>query len=124
MDGTAEIETPAPKATPTADAAVLAELATIERDLLQERFVDFERAVLQENIVLCDHKSGVLLAFTGAMVVYCVSELGGHPLAGLHGAIRLLVPGALLISALGFLVSSSFSLRRRSSCRWRSMWPR
>ena len=110
MDGTAEIEPTPPEATPTADAAVLAELSTIDRDLLQERFVEFERAVLQENIVLCDHKSGVLLAFTGAMVVYCVSELGSHPLGNLHAGVSLIVPAALLVSALAFLASSSFSL--------------
>jgi hypothetical protein len=110
LDGTSEIEPKAPSATPTADAAVLAELTTMERDILQERFVDFERAVLQENIVLCDHKSGVLLAFTGAMVVYCVSELGGHFAGGLRGWMGFVVPGAILIAALAFLISSSFSL--------------
>ena len=110
LDGTAEVEATPAGATPTSDAAVLAELSTIDRDLLQERFVEFERAVLQENIVLCDHKSGVLLAFTGAMVVYCVSELGGHPLGSLRGAVSMVAPAALALSALAFLISSSFSL--------------
>jgi hypothetical protein len=110
LDGTSEVEPKAPNATPTSDAAVLAELTAMERDLLQERFVDFERAVLQENIVLCDHKSGVLLAFTGAMVVYCVSELARRPLGDPHGTMKIIIPVILLVAALAFLISSSFSL--------------
>jgi hypothetical protein len=43
-----------------------------ERDMLRDRFADFERSVLQDNIILCDGKSGVLLAFDGAMVIFCV----------------------------------------------------
>jgi hypothetical protein len=75
----------------------------IERELLHERFADFERGVLQDNIILCDAKSGVVLAFAGAMVVFCVDAfVGGH---GHHFAKAL-----FMVSAGAFLISCHFSL--------------
>ncbi len=41
-------------------------LDAFEADFMRERFADFERSVLQDNIIPCDTKCGVLLAFTGA----------------------------------------------------------
>ena len=82
--------------------------AQIERELLHERFADFERAVLQDNIILCDAKSGVLLAFSSAMVVFCIDAfVGGRAGAGwLHHAANAL----FLLAAAGFLVGCHFSL--------------
>ena len=83
--------------------------AQIERELLHERFADFERAVLQENILLCDSKSGILLAFSGAMVVFCIDAfVGGRAAAAgeLHQAANAL----FLLAAAGFLVCCHFSL--------------
>lgn len=86
----------------------------LDRQLLHERFSDFsdfERSVLQDNIVLCDQKAGVLLAFSGAMVIFCLDALA-EPISG-----RRLGPwagyagsAALAAAALAFLVSCVFSL--------------
>ncbi len=89
--------------------SVVERFAQIERDLLHERFADFERAVLQDNIVLCDAKSGVLLAFDGAMVIFCIDAFVG----GRDGGFALLHQAAnalFLVSAAAFLVSCHFSL--------------
>ena len=85
------------------------EIARIERELIHERFADFERAVLQDNIILCDAKSGVLLAFDGAMVIFCVDAfVGGH--APQQGALHAAANGLFLLAAAAFLVSCHFSL--------------
>ena len=85
------------------------EIARIERELIHERFADFERGVLQDNIILCDAKSGVLLAFDGAMVIFCidafVSGRTPHQSALHQGA-----GGLFLFAAAAFLVSCHFSL--------------
>lgn len=86
--------------------------AEFERELLHDRFADFERAVLQDNIALCDTKAGLLLAFTGAMVIYCIDAFVTvqpvpGPWAFLVGPlIRVVLAGA----GVGFLVSAQFSL--------------
>ncbi len=82
--------------------------AQIERELLHERFADFERAVLQDNIILCDAKSGVLLAFSSAMVVFCIDAfVGGRNGGGwLHHSANAL----FLLAGAGFLVACHFSL--------------
>ncbi|HEY5106747.1 MAG TPA: Pycsar system effector family protein [Caulobacteraceae bacterium] len=92
-------------------ASVAAKIAEVERALMHERFADFERSVLQDNIVLCDAKSGVLLAFSGAMVIFCLDAF----IASRGTAIRGSSPhlGAIVlfvVAALGFLVSCHFSL--------------
>ena len=82
-----------------------------ENELIRDRFADFERSVLQDNIILCDGKSGVLLAFDGAMVIYGVQTFVGlqrslHAFDLLHEA-----PVALYVaSSLAFLVSCHFGL--------------
>ena len=89
--------------------SVVERFAQIERELLHERFADFERAVLQDNIILCDAKSGVLLAFGGAMVIFCIDAFvngRGEGSGMLHDAANAL----FLVSAVGFLVSCHFSL--------------
>jgi|SRR5665213_346496 len=90
---------------------MLDRVGAFERTALRNSFADFERAVLQDNIVLCDGKSGVLLAFGGAMVLFCLDTL-----AGLHGARGVDSwrywgkVGLFLAAAAGFLVSCHFSL--------------
>jgi hypothetical protein len=83
----------------------------VEAAFLHERFADFERAVLQDNIILCDAKMGILVAFAGAMVIYCID------MAGRTGALR---GGSSWIStaeawgyaaaSVGFFVTCAFAL--------------
>jgi hypothetical protein len=85
------------------------EVSRIERELINHRFADFERGVLQDNIILCDAKSGVLLAFSGAMVIFCIDAfVGGH--APHQGPVHLVANGLFLLAAATFLVSCHFSL--------------
>jgi hypothetical protein len=91
-----------------ADSPVMARLAQYERDLLHERFADFERAVLQDNIVLCDTKSGVLLAFTGAMVIFCLDQVGEPAKAS--GLLGDAATWGFFLAAAGLLVSCGFCL--------------
>ena len=92
------------------------ELSRLERELLHDRFADFERSVLQENIVLCDSKSGVLLAFGGAMVIFCVDAFVAS--RSVHPDIaHWIARGLFLVSAITFLVSCHFS----GMGRW--IWP-
>jgi len=88
---------------------VVERFAQLEHELLHERFADFERAVLQDNIVLCDAKSGVLLAFGGAMVIFCIDAFVNGRAAG-GGALHQAANALFLISAAGFLISCHFSL--------------
>ena len=85
-------------------------LATAEQEW-RDRFADFERGVLQDNITLCDGKSGVLLAFDGAMVIFCVEafvELQRRvsPSNLLRESLALLFVAA----GLAFLISCHFAL--------------
>jgi hypothetical protein len=76
-----------------------------------ERFLDFERSVLQDNIALCDTKSGVLLAFTGALAILCVDAVTHVAGAVWLGRWRSIVgPGAFGIAAVPLLVSCAYSL--------------
>lgn len=85
--------------------------AKVEQDLLRDRFAEFERGVLQDNIILCDGKSGVLLAFDGAMIVFCVDNLVHLQRSLANFAWWSEIPVALfLAAALGFLVSCHFAL--------------
>jgi len=71
-------------------------------------FIYFERGVLQDNIILCDAKSGVLLAFSGAMVLLCIDTF-----IGLHRAAdwpHRVACGAALAAGSAFLVSCHFAL--------------
>jgi hypothetical protein len=92
-------------------ASSIETFAKIEHELLRDRFADFERGVLQDNIILCDGKSGVLLAFGGAMVIFCVDtfvELQHHTVRFdlLREALALL----FVVAAFAFLVSCHFAL--------------
>lgn len=71
-------------------------------------FISFERGVLQDNIILCDAKSGVLLAFSGAMVLLCIDTFIGLHRAG-DWAHRLAC-GVALAAGGAFLVSCHFAL--------------
>jgi len=85
--------------------------AKVEQDLLRDRFAEFERGVLQDNIILCDGKSGVLLAFDGAMIVFCVDNLVNLQRSLQNFAWWGEIPVVLfLVAALGFLVSCHFAL--------------
>lgn len=84
--------------------------STIESELLHERFADFERGVLQDNIILCDAKSGVLLAFDGAMVIFSVDAFVGHHEGADLFASHALATGLFMLAALLFLFSCHFSL--------------
>ena len=90
-------------------AQVDSEVLRAEQELLRDRFIEFERAVLQDNILLCDTKAGLLLAFTGAMVIFCIDALAeAH---GVRSPVINTVSKVLLWgAAAGFLVSSHYSL--------------
>lgn len=95
-------------------SGIIERLDALQRELLHERssdFSDFERSVLQDNIVLCDQKSGVLLAFSGAMVIFSLDALA-EPITGsrLGAWAGYAGSAALAAAALAFLVSCVFSL--------------
>jgi Family of unknown function (DUF5706) len=80
----------------------------LEAEPARDRFLEFERAVLQDNIILCDAKSGVLLAFSGAMVIFCLDAT-----ASVHGSGDLphaALMGLFLVSGAAFLASCHFAL--------------
>jgi hypothetical protein len=77
-----------------------------ERRVMDERFADFERGVLQDNIILCDSKSGILLAFAGAMVIFSIDAVSPYAGAWLSGVAN----GLFLVAAAAFLVSCHFAL--------------
>ena len=83
-------------------------ITRVEKELIHERFADFERGVLQDNIVLCDIKSGALLAFASAMVIFCIDAFVGGRGVGwtLHSLTNLL----FLLAAAAFLFACHFSL--------------
>jgi len=74
-----------------------------------DSFADFERGILQDNIALCDGKSGILLAFASAAVLFCAQSLvrpGPTDPKTLFWTINALV----LLSGSGFLASSYYAL--------------
>jgi hypothetical protein len=84
----------------------------IEGEVMHDRFADFERGVLQDNIILCDCKSGVLLAFAGAMVIFSIDAFVGARHG--HAARSWIATGGdalFLISATAFLASCHFALQ-------------
>ena len=93
------------------DPAAADRFSRVEAAFLHERFADFERAVLQDNIILCDAKLGILLAFSGAMVVYCI-DMAGRAGALRAGAPRaaLAEPWAFAVAAIGFFITCAFAL--------------
>jgi hypothetical protein len=91
--------------------SVVDKFAQIERELIHERFADFERGVLQDNIILCDAKSGVLLAFNGAMVIFCLDTfVSAHGASAGAGFLRHAANALFLVAAAAFLASCHFSL--------------
>ena len=101
----------APATRPRPAGAEPRPLGVSDQEHYLERFVDFERGVLHDNIVLCDLKCGVLLAFTSAMAIYALNAMAepfaGHRFGAWMGTACLL---AFFASAAGFLISCSFSL--------------
>jgi hypothetical protein len=85
---------------------------TTERQHAHDRFAEFERGVLQDNIALCDTKAGLLLAFTSAMVLFSIETfLAVRSVAVPRlGWITLLTRFLLIVAPLGFLVSAQLSL--------------
>jgi hypothetical protein len=88
------------------------QLTSIEEDLLSDAFLDFERSVLQDNIVLFDTKSAAVLAFSGVMVLYCIDSIATFHVAGgpYDWIIRPLIRVLLVVAAAGFLLSAMFAL--------------
>jgi hypothetical protein len=91
-------------------ATTIDTFAPVENDR-RERFADFERSVLQDNIILCDGKSGVLLAFDGAMVIFCVDAFVDlQRRIGAFASWRELPVVLFVLSGVAFLVSCHFAL--------------
>jgi hypothetical protein len=92
---------------PSETAAVAA-----DRETQHDRFTEFEREVLQDNIALCDNKAGLLLAFTGALVIVSIEAIANVPAAAgpYTPALGLTAKVLFLLGAGCFLASSHFSL--------------
>jgi Family of unknown function (DUF5706) len=83
----------------------------VEAAFLHERFADFERAVLQDNIILCDAKLGILVAFAGVMVLYCIDMAGrSGALRGASSRVALAEGWGFAVAAIGFFVTCAFAL--------------
>lgn len=83
----------------------------VEAAFLHERFADFERAVLQDNIILCDAKMGILVAFAGAMVIYCIDRVGrAGALRGGTSWIPTAEAWGYAAAAVGFFFTCAFAL--------------
>jgi hypothetical protein len=83
----------------------------VEAAFLHERFADFERGVLQDNIILCDAKMGILVAFAGAMVIYCIDMAGrSGVLRRTSSWISTAEAWGFAAAAIGFLVTCAFAL--------------
>lgn len=80
------------------------------RDALRE-FVGFERDVLHGNIGLCDQKSGILLAFSAAMVVYCLQALSGAADSAAGRGWQIAIHVLYLLGTAGFFLAAYFALR-------------
>ncbi|HEX3430643.1 MAG TPA: Pycsar system effector family protein [Rhizomicrobium sp.] len=74
-------------------------------------YVSFEREVLHDNIALCDQKSGILLAFSAAMVVFCLQAIPSATADALDPLWRSLLHGLYLLGTAGFFFAAYFSLR-------------
>jgi hypothetical protein len=81
---------------------------TADGQEFRDSFAEFERGVLQDNIVLCDQKAGILLAFAAAMILVCLQgfDTRGAPLSAATIAVR----GAFALGAIAFVVSCHFAL--------------
>jgi hypothetical protein len=89
----------------------MAETATEpEDDRMRDRFADFERAVLQDNIILCDQKSGILLAFAAALILICLEGFKSADVHAAAGFAARAAQGLLGLAGLAFLVCSYFAL--------------
>ena len=88
------------------------QIVGIEHELLRDSFIEFERGVLQDNVFLCDAKAGLLLTFTGAMVIFCLDAVlrFGDGAVGAPAWVGPTVKVVLVAAGAGFLVSSHFSL--------------
>lgn len=83
----------------------------VEAAFLHERFADFERGVLQDNIMLCDSKMGILVAFAGAMVIYCIDMAGRTgALRGGRSWISTAEAWGYAAASVGFFVTCAFAL--------------
>ncbi len=84
-------------------------LARLEHHIRSDRFAEFTRGALQDNIILCDQKSGILLAFGSAMILFCVQALGEVPIRQADWIERIR-DFLLMLSAAGFGASCCFAL--------------
>lgn len=83
-------------------------LERLEHHIRSDRFAEFTRGALQDNIILCDQKSGILLAFGSAMILFCVQAFGEPALKtewaeGAHN-------GLMLLATVGFVGSCYYAL--------------
>ena len=73
-------------------------------------FAEFERAVLQDNIMLCDQKSGILLAFAAAMILVSLQGFATREAHKPDGVVSILILGGFLFAAVAFLATCYFAL--------------
>lgn len=65
---------------------------------MHAEYIVFERHVLQDNIILCDTKAGILLAFAALIALRCLDKI--HVFLRSSSNPQLLVPGTLYVFAL------------------------
>lgn len=83
-------------------------LARLEHHIRSDRFAEFTRGALQDNIILCDQKSGILLAFGSAVILFCVQALGD--VSSKADWIERIRSVLLMVSAIGFAAACYFAL--------------
>lgn len=79
-----------------------------EAEAMRDRFAEFERAVLQDNIMLCDQKAGILLAFAAALILLCLEGLNSPD--GPTGWLLVASRAGLALAGLAFMASCAFAL--------------
>lgn len=96
---------------PSESPASVDRFTRVEAAFLHERFADFERGVLQDNIILCDAKMGILVAFAGAMVIYCIDMAGrSGALRGASSWFAVAEAWGFAVAAVGFFITCAFAL--------------
>ena len=80
---------------------------------VEDEFVVFERHVLQDNILLCDAKSGILVTFAAGVLWRCVQAVADFviPDPGLLGYVQYLYLILYILAVPAWLVTAYWALR-------------
>lgn len=80
---------------------------------ISNAYVSFEREVLHDNISLCDQKSGLLMAISSVLVVFCLQSLPipQTVVQSLSSPLLWLMDILYAVGILGFTVAAYLGLR-------------